>query len=687
MTSTVTEQAPKPTFDDATAILSKAFPGYEARPQQVLMAKAIEAGIAAPWSSGSLPWALLVQAGCGTGKSFGLAIPAAQSGLRVVIATGTKALQAQLHDKDLAFLSEALPDFPAYALIKGRSNYLCAHKVAQNPEVPNLDALRAAIEDVDHVGDADALAADGVEIPGELWPLVSSTSNECPGARECPMASICKTELAKQRADKAGIIVTNQAYLAIDAALAEEMAGGEESSCSGPLLGKYDVLMIDEADQAEGYLRNALSHKLTQRGLYNLATGAERFVLDNDAQFDGKQLKESVALVNAINAFGSVLPKTDDERNPKAVPAGGEMPLAWFTANADQVTDLVRALDVIGDRIRRVADVEGSAKTRKLMLSKQAHNAAKALREAIRAEDGEMARFNTWERPEKAREDLWTVEFVPVVIGPRLQDMLWSKQRTVLTSATLTTGAGDFGYIKRNLGLEHAQTLDVGTPFDYPNQARIFVPDPSCPPPAPGNKEKNGAWKTYVISTSYQLVKASHGGALLLFTSREAMTEAHAVLAPKFERMGLTVFLQDGRTPTGKLAAAFRDDKDSVLFGLKSFFVGLDVPGDSLRLVIIDKLPFPQHTKPVFKARTAAEEKAGRDPFRHLSIPMMTLDLVQGFGRLIRSKSDRGVVAILDSRLTSKFYGPTILAGLPRCPIEVDQDKIETFFAGEPVAA
>lgn len=662
------------TFAEATAILRNALPGYEERPQQVALAEAIEKIMSAKWDeeSDELPPAVAGQAGCGTGKSFALSIPAALCDGRVVIATGTIALQQQIIKKDLPFLEEHLPNFPKYALLMGRGNYLCGAKLAEPTlDLPQLTALQEAMADEDHEGTRDAL--DGVEISAEQWRLVSSTGTECPGASSCPFSDKCKAEKAKKVAAEAKIVVTNYAMLGLDMVLREK-----SETTAGPMLGDYGALFCDEADSMDHAIRNALAAKLTQRGLMMLATGAETFV-KNHGEMDGEQLKEAVAVNQALWGLSTVLPKTEDEDKPNADPEGGKLRLAWFGENADEVMALISALQGLSAVLRRVSE-DGfgpKEKNRKRMLVNQADNAVEALQDAILAQDGEMARFVTWNRAKSASghgEDFFTVEFHPVLIADRLRESLWSRQRTVCVSATLTTAPGDFSYFTRTLGLEHAELIDVGTPFDYPSQAMLFVPDPSVP--APSQRE---AWMAYSITKSHELVRYAKGRSLLLYTSRKAMMEAHAVLASRFEKLGLEVLVQDGQTPNSELAARFRNNDKSVLFGLKSFFVGLDVPG--IYLVIIDKLPFPVPTEPIFEARSEAEQAAGRNPFASLSVPMMTLDLTQAFGRLIRRKQDRGLVAILDSRLSSKAYGKKIIDGLPNCPVEVEEDKVEAFFA------
>lgn len=679
VTAAQTATRTRPRFADATAVLADKLPGYRSRTGQTAMAEAVEALIA-DWADartddeddedGPMPPALMVNAPCGTGKSLAFLIPAAQSGMRVVVATATIALQTQLIDKDLPFLAEHMPDFPSYAILKGRSNYVCLAKLDEDPQIEGLAALKAELAADGATGDRESLT---MQISAEDWRAVSATSDECPGASECPLfGEICFTEKAKAVAADARIVITNDAYLGSDMAMREATDGYVS------LLGEVDLLIVDEADALDNALRSSLTKQLTLRGLLNLAASAQHLARAcGKAEDRGEDLGESVALIQAAHGLGAVLPKIADPDKPAEPPAGTKLLLTWFAGHVDQIKDLVAALQQLSARIRRI-EADGPKETvRKKLLKAQADNACAALKAALRAEDDQMVRFNSWTTYSKAAELFWTIEFCPVDISGLCRDQLWSRQATVLTSATLTTAKGDFGYFVRTTGLEHATALDVESPFDFATQALLFTPGPGVPAPGEYN-----AWVAYVATATQAMVSAAGGGALLLYTSRKAMTDVHQLIAPRLRAAGLTVLIQDGKTSNAELARIFREDENSVLFGVKSFFVGLDVPGNALRLVVMDKLPFAVPTDYVYEARALAEEKAGRRPFYSLSVPMMTLDLTQGFGRLIRRDTDRGVVAILDSRLATKYdaYGRQIITGLPDCPATVDLADVAAFF-------
>jgi ATP-dependent DNA helicase DinG len=321
--------------------------------------------------------------------------------------------------------------------------------------------------------------------------------------------------------------------------------------------------------------------------------------------------------------------------------------------------------------------------TRRKMLWTRAHNITSTLETMISAPDHEQVR---WVETYEVRGDKrWRMKTSPVDVAPFLKKWVWDEVETaVLMSATLTSGkkrdgSKDFVYIQRALGLWEADTVDVGTPFDFGKQALMFVPAPEMPNP----KSNFGGWMSYSMATTMEMVDAAGGGALLLFTSTRAMKESYETLGEMLRGKGYTVLMQGEDHTNKELARIFKEDKHSILFALKTFFVGVDVPGDACRLVIIDKLPFPVPTDPVFAARSLKEENEGRSSFNSLAIPMMILTLEQGLGRLIRSKTDRGVVAVMDSRLSGTPYGRRIVSALPEFPVTTKLADVRQFFRQE----
>lgn len=658
-------------WDDVEAILAKELPGYEPRKPQQILAYAIEQAM----EDGKN---LLAEAGCGTGKSIGGTVPmilqAIAQNTRVVVATATKALQEQYATKDMPFLQEksgiVKPDGTPFtwALVKGRSNYACMAKLsgddAEND--PIVQAVKAELDaDPEHSGDREHFAT---EIDDRSWARMSSSSKECPGKSECPFGAVCKAEAIKARGKQVDVVITNQAMLMTDLVIRDKTQGNEQGPVA--MLGDYGMVLFDEGHELPEYAANALGNDLSGRGMGLMVRDVASFSALHGADMEHR-LAETALLLSTLDEI--LLPLEGEALN-----------LRWVSENYEPfagLLDLFKTLrlDLLDLKIEN--DVDKQQAKRKILLTRLS-NAMATIEEFLMAEDHERVRWV--ETYEVRMEKVWRLKIAPVDVAPFLKRTLWDQDvNSVIMSATLSSGktydgSKDFTYIQRTLGLHGCQTVDVGTPFDFGQQALMYVPGRDVPSP-----KDRGAWMGMATATTLRLINDSQGGALLLYTSRKAMREAYETLTPALEGMGLTCLMQgDGRT-NKELARIFKEDKHSVLFALKSFFVGVDVPGDACRLVIIDKLPFPVPSDPIFKARSLAEEKAGRRPFSTLSIPMMILTLEQGIGRLIRTKSDRGVVAILDSRLSSTPYGRSIVNALPDFPVTTQLGDVTEFFGGK----
>lgn len=670
MTVVAAETSRQPTtWAQVEENFAKYLPGYEPRVPQQTMATAIEDAMAEGRH-------LFVQAGCGTGKSYGGTIPmllqALQQGTRVIVATATKALQEQYSNSDLPFIEEksgiVKPDGTPFvwALVKGRSNYVCRAKLFSDDmeRDPVAMGVRGELEaDPEHDGDREHFRT---EIDDRSWSRLASSSNECPGKSECPFGEVCYAERIKQKGLEADLVVTNQAMLMTDLVIREKTRGRD----TGPveMLGSYGMVLFDEGHELPEYASNALGKEFTGRGMGILARDIMTF-----AAINGEDLQ------HRADEMASVLKGLDG----LLVPLGGEaLTLRWFTENYTGFADLMDLLKAYRLDLQslKVPNDEKQQAKRKMLLTRIT-NAMDVIEEMLMSQDADRVRWcETYEiRQEKA----WKIRVAPVDVGPWLKANLWDEVPSVVMSATLSAGKSrdgqkDFSYIKRTLGLWDASTCDVGTPFDYGTQGLMFVPAQSVPTP----KERT-SWMAWSAATTMELIDAAKGGALLLFTSRAAMREAHSVLAERLDNRGLTILMQgDGRT-NKELARIFKEDTHSVLFALKSFFVGVDVPGEACRLVVVDKMPFPVPNDPIFRAKSLAEERAGRKPFATLAIPMMTLTLEQAVGRLIRTKSDRGVVAIMDSRLSSTAYGRSIVGSLPDFPVTTRLSEVGEFYAGK----
>ena len=607
---------------------------------------------------------LLVQAGTGTGKSLAYLLPliahAMESEKPSVVSTATLALQAQIVGRDLPRLLEAVqPHLPRpvdVALLKGRANYVCKHKTGGGfPEDDAPDALFSLGEDAaQHPGAAPAApgSALGREvvrlrewaedtdtgdrdelIPGvsdRAWRQVSVSSLECLGAQRCPVAKECFSERAREAAGTADIIITNHAMLAISAF--EGLA----------VLPEYDVVVIDEAHELHDRVTGAVSGQLSAPMVGAASTAVRRHASIRTDALDSAG--------RALEAASSVIPS-------------GLMP-GGLPEELEQVRDATRAAlsDTKTDgKADGPGDADGGrqqARGRLSLIFEVAERllAAADLNEVVWA--SRPSTFTPGAGYSMVDESAPAVlNVAPLSVAARLREGLFEGHTVVLTSATLAIGA-EFGPVAGSLGLTGSGApswagVDVGSPFDYPRQGVLYVAK-DLPKPERGTSEAQLAELT-------ALLKASRGGALGLFSSRRAAEEAAEALRPlvDFE------ILCQGEASLPSLVKQFADEPDTCLFGTMSLWQGVDVPGQSCRLVIIDRIPFPRPDDPLMTARTRAVARAGGNGFMSVSATHAAVRLAQGAGRLIRASGDRGVVAVLDSRLANARYGSFLRAALP----------------------
>ena len=676
---TATASQPR-TFAEAEDILAASLPGYTPRKHQQELALQIEQAIGAR--------AILVaEAGTGTGKSLAALIPAILSGKRVVVATATKALQNQYAEKDLPFLQEHL-DVPfTWAILKGRSNYPCASKI---DDLKEPTARQAQILDLiaQHEADPESYTdRDGLPTTTDReWMQLSISPAECPGASDCPFAEAgkCFAYRAKDKAARSDVVVTNLAYLATDLKLRSETDGAIS------LLGDIDLLIIDEAHNLDNAVTSALSDRIALGTIMRLSGDAGSWMRQADVEGS-----EPEALGWAAQQLWDTIEGTyrawqarqrETRQDAETMPVRERTRLVTW---GPQLQEVAESLRMLGTVIRRadVAPGEGWSD-----LPAAARKLKKMQARIARRIDNLLVRLEAFATDEDDVSVRWIededgkiyVRAVPVSPAPFLRQAIWSETPAVLMSATLAAGRtlmgdADFSYMIRLLGLEDFSpvTFESGTPFDYEQQAMLFVPDRDRPLPVGKTRP---AWQVFAQQATGWLVRESGGGALLLFTSRSAMEQSWTALREELELAGLEC-LKQGDAPTSELIRRFKDDGNAVLFALRTFFEGVDIPGDALRLVVIDKLPFPVPTDLLFAARCEAVNKqAGRDvSFRKLSMPVMTLPLIQAVGRLLRTKDDRGVLAILDPRLTAKPYGKQILGSLPPARVTTDPREAGRF--------
>ncbi|GHJ46337.1 ATP-dependent DNA helicase DinG [Catellatospora sp. TT07R-123] len=625
---------------DLLAAAVGSVPGGATRPGQQAMAQAIADAV----ESGDH---LLVQAGTGTGKSLAYLAPALVVDGPVVISTATLALQAQLVDKDLPRISKAVAKVlgrePTYALLKGRHHYICMAKLEHSDENDPQDSLFdtgsgggtkwlgeagrlgkqiARIRDwamESDTGDRDELDP-GVD--DTAWRMVSTPARECVGAARCPYGADCFAELSRARAREADIVVTNHSLLSVDM-----MAGRH-------IVPEHKLLIIDEAHELADRVSSAAQAELTPDTVDRTARAARTFLEGEEYQ----------ALVEGADALTVGLAET---------PAGritGPLPQAMVEACTLLDGATRRALTRIGEI--KADDPDPVRKQQaKSLLDEVSKTAQRLLADA----DHDVA----WVEQEPRR----ALVVAPLSVAGLLSEKLYEERTVVATSATLTLG-GRFDTVARSLGLPVSDkpgqddgwtSLDVGSPFDYPKQGILYVASHLPRPAASGLPDAAGA-------ELLALVQALGGRTLGLFSSRKAATQAAELLRA---RTNLTVLLQ-GDEALPLLVRKFREDRNSCLLGVMSLWQGVDVPGDACQLVVIDRLPFPRPDEPLAAARSAAVDATGGSGFAAVSVPIAAIRLAQGVGRLIRTSSDKGVVAVLDSRLeTARGYGAFLRASLP----------------------
>ncbi len=664
------------TFAEAELALAESLPGYAPRPQQQRMASAVEQLFAKGEGQA------LIQAGCGVGKSLGAVIPSILATvldyetdemrpMNVLVVTATKALQEQYAGKDLPFLEEHLGHPFTWALLKGRSNYVCHAKLAElnSYDLPNVELLREELRSTDVSGDFEHLTTS---IPEDKKYLLSMSSDECPGKSSCPFAKECFAERAKDAAKAAQIVITNTAMLMTELKI-HELSDGEVQ-----MLGEYDAVVIDEGHELGEIAANCLSDQMRRKGMENLVIRAMNFMNEQAESVDSPSSQARAKLHAELNAaIEQIWGHLEGLAHGEQV----ELKVSELMDHAEPYLTLVDGCKAMYDQVHDTQIRNGEPlfqSSRQLRIERLILGFVEKITELVTATG--LVRWVETDIVRRGREmvEIVTLKYSPIDVGPFLQRNLWDRVPVALVSATLAVG-GDFGYIIENIGLENPLTLDVGTPFDYKDQALLFVPDSKQPHPS----KKRVEWMSYAITTTGQLVRAAGGGALLLYTSRKAMKDAYAMLSPMFEAQGITCLMQGEHGTNKEIARRFNDDEDSVLFALKSFMTGVDFAGRTCRLVIVDKLPFPVPSDIMFAARCSAVERkyGSRESFPRLSVPMMTLTLIQAYGRAIRTINDKAVVAILDPRLSSEGYGRRIVRNLPDSPVTSQLSAVAGFFA------
>jgi ATP-dependent DNA helicase DinG len=625
---------------EAGGPLAAAIDGYAPRAGQLAMAERV----AQAFEDRSV---LVCEAGTGIGKTFAYLVPALLSGLRVIVSTGTKTLQDQLFHRDLPVVRDALKVPVTVALLKGRANYLCIERMQRaaadggQSRPVQADLLRVR-HWAAHTRSGDIGEVDSVPEDSPVWPLVTSTADNCLGS-ECAAYADCWVVKARREAQAAEVVVVNHHLFLADAALKD--AG------FGDVLPGADAVVFDEAHQLPQTAALFFGSSLSSRQLNEL--GRDAIAAQLGEAGDMPAIREAAHQVERA------------ARELRLAMGQGETRAQWHSLSSpDDVAAGMRLLDAALTTLEGLLEAMAERGPLLANVLKRVLAIGQTLREFEREPDAAVVRwYETHARG-------FVLNLTPLDIAPLFQQRIGAQPGArVFTSATLAV-RDDFTYFSRQLGLEHADSVSFESPFEYRRQALLYLPDIAPDPRAHG-------YTASVVDAALPVLQASQGRAFLLFTSHRALREAHQLLR---ERIAFPLLVQ-GELPRGELLQRFRDTPNAVLLGTASFWEGVDVRGDALSCVIIDKLPFSAPDDPMTQARIRALEQRGENPFRDFQLPEAVITLKQGVGRLIRDRSDRGVLCLCDPRLRTKPYGRVFLAALPPMRRSTNIDDVRAFFS------
>jgi ATP-dependent DNA helicase DinG len=636
-------------FFDASGPLAVCVDRYERREPQVAMARAVakvvlETGV------------LLAEAGTGTGKTLAYLAPAAISEKRVVVSTGTRNLQEQIFFKDLFLLGRALGRPVSAALLKGQENYLCARRLAAFLSSPLV--LGFAPRDVERLaswagttGTGDRAEIDWLGDESPLWREVCSTAETRMGQR-CPVFDGCFVTRARLVAQRAQMVIVNHHLYFADLATRARGAGG--------ILPRHDVVVFDEAHLVEDVATEFFSMKVSSGRIDRLLDDVVKTVLAafRDDEIAARHQKLAKRARSASARFFSSFRHLDAGRTRldfRDSDPATQQAYHKLDAAIDAVESSLRGLPSRDETIEHAAQ--------------RCRDVRVDLGEILESRDGGRS-FVRWVEV-KTRSIALGASPIEVA-EPFREGVLFRIPSVVMTSATLSTG-GDFGFLRSRLGIDfEAEELSFPAPFDYERQARLFVPR-HLPDP------RDDRFFDLAAAEALRLIRITCGGALVLSTSTRGMQALHR----GFDGQVPGPLFVQGDAPKSTLLERFTEDPTSVLVATTSFWQGVDIAGDALRLVVIDKLPFASPQDPITEARIRRIEEAGGSAFNEYQVPQAALALKQGFGRLIRTRHDRGVVAVLDKRLWTKGYGRVFLGSLPPCPIASSLEDLAAWWRGE----
>jgi ATP-dependent DNA helicase DinG len=621
-----TEQAPLEKVFGPGGWLARHHPNYEYRPGQLEMAESVEAALANRQH-------LIVEAGTGTGKTLAYLVPLMRSGRRAVISTGTKNLQEQLFYKDLPFLRKLFPELHV-TLMKGRQNYLCRQKLYDLEKQPVLSGMEE-VEQYPKLREWEGRTKTGdraelgwLPDSSELWKHLDARRETCTG-QKCAQFERCFITWMHQRAAESDLIIVNHHLFFADLALREREYAA--------LLPDYSALVFDEAHEMEDVATQYFGLQVSNYRVEELARDTEATL-----RMKGLKCPEVLAAVGEMrrraDLFFELFPGTEGRTNFDNRDSFLEVHRGAYTSLTNALLRLQTELSRLPDRPEEIHNLE---------------RRATELRQAFELvlESRERNTVYWWERRGRGV----FLEATPIDVSALLRARLFEQVETViLTSATLAVG-GTFDFLKRRLGVENAKESILNSHFDYPRQALLYTPLHLPDPREPGFAQQ-------AAEEVVQLLKATRGRAFVLFTSYAQMREVYERVRP---RLRYPLLLQ-GSMPRTELLDRFRVTPHAVLFGTSSFWQGVDVQGEQLSAVFVDRLPFAVPTDPVTAARIRQINEEGGNAFTDYQVPQAVITLKQGFGRLIRSESDRGVLAILDHRMVRKPYGRVFFESLPQ---------------------
>ncbi|MFT9846162.1 ATP-dependent DNA helicase [Aneurinibacillus sp. REN35] len=636
----------------------------------------------------------LIEAGTGTGKSFGYTLPAAWWALknekRVIISTNTITLQQQLLEKELPMVRKVLhaldpelaEDFH-YELAKGRGNYICKRRfdellkdslTKEVKDQPILQHVKKKLPSL-KIGDRDEVA---LPMPPGLFSAIQGDGEDCMG-KNSPFYKECFIQQARKKLQNAQIIVVNHALFFTDLILRRQGAS---------ILPEYDAVIMDEAHRVEDQVTKQYTYHVSieevntlfNRFLRKRAHWARELdAPDLERQVEGIRVRLTTQLIELFAPLSRALAerpqneyllKKNIAQADICKPYFNEWKMAFIDKRKELESKEGEGETVIG-LSRYIGQIEQMERMVCHVLANQSPD--------------EWATWVAYEEPpHKEHMPLIRDEFAwaamlhlysaPIDVSGILREELFEQKAVILTSATLTT-QGDFSFVAGRMGIDEYETMETPSPFKYEEQAVLLVPEDA---PAPTERE----YEDFLIASMKEIVAATRGRTFLLFTSYSQMNRIYEAMEPWLERYQLKGLLHGPQLSRDQLLQQFRTDTNHVLFGCESFWEGVDVPGDDLVCVVIAKLPFPVPSDPLTQARTERLRKRGRDSFMEYMLPFSILRLKQGFGRLIRTRRDRGVVVILDSRLHTKRYGHQVIKSLPPAKLAKHMDELHRFFTG-----